>query len=52
VEVSVVLPQRLIDKLTEDPPRGDAGLLAVEGLRRWRRQAFGPAILEALRTAA
>jgi ribonuclease D len=52
VEVSVVLPQRLIDKLTEDPPGDDAGLLAVEGLRRWRRQAFGPAILEALRTAA
>jgi ribonuclease D len=49
VEVAVVLPQRLIDRLTEAPPRHLEDLDGVDGLRRWRLKAFGPAILTALR---
>ncbi|HEX9189624.1 MAG TPA: HRDC domain-containing protein [Vicinamibacteria bacterium] len=48
VEVSVVLPQRLIDRLAETAPRDAAGLAAVEGLRRWRAEAFGRELLAAV----
>jgi ribonuclease D len=48
VDVSVVLPQRLIDRLAEAAPRDAIGLAAVEGLRRWRVEAFGPELLRAL----
>ncbi len=48
LDVSVVLPQRLIDKLAEAGPRDGDGLDAIEGLRRWRIQAFGREILAAL----
>ena len=48
LDVSVVLPQRLIDKLAEAAPRDGDGLEAIEGLRRWRIQAFGREILAAL----
>jgi ribonuclease D len=48
LDVSVVLPQRLIDKLAEAGPRDGDGLEAIEGLRRWRIQAFGREILAAL----
>jgi ribonuclease D len=48
VDVSVVLPQRLIDKLAEASPRDGDGLGAIEGLRRWRSEAFGREILAAL----
>jgi ribonuclease D len=52
LDVSVILPQRLIDKLTESPPASTDGLAQVDGLRRWRREAFGSAILKALGTAS
>jgi ribonuclease D len=52
VDVSVVLPQRLIDKLTEGAPASLEELAATPGLRRWRAQTFGPALLQALRTAS
>jgi ribonuclease D len=52
VDVSVVLPQRLIDKLTEAAPSTAEELAATPGLRRWRVQAFGPALLQVLRTAS
>ena len=48
VDPSVVLPQRLIDRLAEAAPGDAAGLAAIEGLRRWRIAAFGPEILAAL----
>jgi ribonuclease D len=48
VDVSVVLPQRLIDRLAESAPRDAGGLEAVEGLRRWRRDAFGAELLAAV----
>jgi ribonuclease D len=48
LDVSVVLPQRLIDRLAETVPRSLEELARVEGLRRWRVRAFGPEILTAL----
>jgi len=48
VDVSVVLPQRLIDRLAESAPRDAAGLEAIEGLRRWRAEAFGRELLAAV----
>ena len=52
LDVSVVLPQRLIDKLTEAAPTDLDGLTRVEGLRTWRRDAFGQGLLAALRAAS
>jgi ribonuclease D len=49
LDSSVVLPQRLVDRLAEAAPRDAAGLLAVDGLRRWRIEAFGKDMLQALR---
>ena len=51
VEVSVVLPQRLIDRLAEAAPRDAAALDAIEGLRRWRVEAFGDEMLAAVAAA-
>jgi ribonuclease D len=48
VDVSVVLPQRLIDRLAAAVPRDRAGLEEIEGLRRWRIEAFGDDLLAAL----
>ncbi len=48
VDVSVVLPQRLVDRLAEAAPKDAAGLAAVEGLRRWRARTFGDEILAAV----
>ncbi len=45
LDVSVVLPQRLIERLAEAGPRDTTGLAAVDGLRRWRIDAFGREIL-------
>lgn len=49
LDIAVVLPQRLIDKIAEAAPRDLEGLRAVDGLRRWRVEQFGPALLRALR---
>jgi len=48
LDVSVVLPQRLIDRLAEASPRDGDGLGAIEGLRRWRIRTFGREILAVL----
>jgi ribonuclease D len=48
LDISVVLPQRLIDRLAEARPRDAAGLAGVEGLRRWRVAAFGAELLAAV----
>jgi ribonuclease D len=48
VDVSVVLPQRLIDRLAEAAPADHATLASVDGLRRWRVEAFGPDLLRAV----
>jgi ribonuclease D len=49
LDVSVVLPQRLIDRLAEAAPRDRGGLEAIEGLRRWRIAEFGGELLRVLR---
>jgi ribonuclease D len=48
VEISVVLPQRLIDRLAEKAPRSRAELGEIEGLRQWRIETFGEEILATL----
>jgi ribonuclease D len=48
LDPSVILPQRLIDRLAELRPRDPTALDAVEGLRRWRIEAYGKAILRLL----
>jgi ribonuclease D len=50
LDVSVVLPQRLIDRLAEAAPREIADLEAVVGLRRWRIETYGPELVSALRS--
>ncbi|HEU0108277.1 MAG TPA: HRDC domain-containing protein [Vicinamibacteria bacterium] len=45
LDVSVVLPQRLLERVAEIAPRAPADLDAVEGLRRWRRDTFGEALV-------
>ena len=45
VHVSVVLPQRLLERVAEVGPRTAADLEKVEGLRRWRREVFGEALV-------
>jgi ribonuclease D len=45
IDVSVVLPQRLIDRLAAAGPRDRAGLEEIEGLRQWRIDAFGGELL-------
>jgi len=46
VDVSVVLPQRLLDKVAELAPRGVDELERIEGLRRWRIAEFGPELVK------
>ena len=48
VDVSVVLPQRLIDRLAQAGPREARALGEIEGLRRWRVEAFGAELLAAV----
>ena len=45
LDVSVVLPQRLLERVAEAAPRTPSDLDAVEGLRRWRRDTFGEALV-------
>jgi len=45
LDVSVVLPQRLLERVAEAAPRSPSDLDAVEGLRRWRRDTFGEAMV-------
>jgi ribonuclease D len=49
LDPGVLLPQRLIEALALDPPADLDGLRSVPGLRRWRIDAYGRAILAALR---
>lgn len=47
LDVSVVLPQRLLEQVAEKPPARAQDLLRIEGFRRWRAEAFGPALVTA-----
>jgi ribonuclease D len=48
LEPGVLLPNRLITAIAEAGPRTLDELARVEGLRRWRVETFGPALLEAM----
>jgi ribonuclease D len=47
LDVSVVLPQRLLEQVAERPPAHAEDLLRIEGFRRWRVAAFGPSLAAA-----
>jgi ribonuclease D len=49
LELSLVIPQRLIDRIAEANPGNTEELAAIEGLRRWRVEAFGEDILRAIK---
>jgi ribonuclease D len=51
LDVSVILPQRLLEKVAEAAPRRLADLEAVPGLRRWRIDALGAGMLATLSPA-
>jgi len=48
LDPSLLLPQRLIDKLVVERPLRLVDLHAIEGLRRWRIELLGPAIVDTL----
>jgi ribonuclease D len=48
LDVSLVLPQRLLEQVAALEPRGASDLLSVEGIRRWRVEAVGPEIVATL----
>jgi ribonuclease D len=47
LELSLVIPQRLIDRIAEAAPKDLDALSTICGLRRWRVEAFGEEILRA-----
>lgn len=48
LDASVVLPQRLIERLADAAPADTQGLGQIEGLRRWRVLSFGSELLAAV----
>jgi ribonuclease D len=48
LDAGVIFPQRLIDRLANDPPRDAVALAQVEGVGRWRAELFGTEILKRL----
>ena len=49
LDVSLILPQRLIDKIAELNPESIEALAGVLGLRQWRVEAFGEEIIRIIR---
>jgi ribonuclease D len=49
LDPSIILPQRLIDRLADAPPAAAHDLGGIEGLRQWRVAAYGPALLGVLK---
>ncbi|MEO7730270.1 MAG: HRDC domain-containing protein [Kofleriaceae bacterium] len=47
LEPSIIMPQRLIDRLALAAPQTLAELAAVDGVRQWRVTEWGPALLAA-----
>jgi ribonuclease D len=47
LDVSLILPQRLIDKLVDAAPASVDDLRAIDGLRAWRVAAYGRALVGA-----
>jgi ribonuclease D len=50
LDPGVLLPQRLIDRLANDPPSDLSRLEQVDGVRRWRVKLFGLDLLKVLAT--
>jgi ribonuclease D len=48
VDVSVVLPQRLLERLAHAAARDVEALREIDGLRRWRVEAFGAELVAVL----
>jgi ribonuclease D len=48
LEPGVLLPNRLIGVIAEAAPRTVDALAALDGVRRWRAETFGPEIIAAL----
>jgi len=51
IDVSVVLPQRLLEQVAERPPARPEDLLRIDGFRRWRVAEFGDALVKATTTS-
>jgi ribonuclease D len=51
IEPGILLPRRLIERLAEARPADVQSLGALDGLRRWRIEAFGPELIRILRAA-
>lgn len=49
LDPGVLLPNRLIRAIADAGPRDREALARVEGIRRWRVEAFGAELLEAIR---
>ena len=45
LDAGVIFPQRLIDRLAQDPPRDVHALSQVEGVGRWRAELFGAELM-------
>jgi ribonuclease D len=48
LDAGVLLPNRLIQAIAEAGPRSEAELAAVDGIRRWRVEAFGAELVASL----
>jgi ribonuclease D len=48
LDPGVIFPQRLIDRLSADPPMDVEALARVEGVGRWRAELFGADLLRRL----
>src|SRR6266478_2601301 len=48
LDAGVIFPQRLIDRLAQDPPKDLEALARVEGVGRWRAELFGAELLTRL----
>ncbi len=51
LDPGVLCPQRVIDRLANEPPRDLNGLEQAEGVRRWRAKLFGEDLLKVLAVA-
>jgi ribonuclease D len=52
LEPGVLLPQRLIERISIDEPADLAALAAIPEIRRWRSETFGQEILKAVAPSA
>lgn len=51
LDPGLLLPQRLLVPVAVEGPRSLQELAAIDGIRRWRIQAIGPALLDAMHDA-